>query len=72
MHPPSLASLGWAGCIISLALWICLKQGSAHMVLVVLLQMGTKDLTVCSAEYEYLFSAVQSRQLIAVLTLIVY
>ena len=53
-------------------MWICLKQGSAHMVLVVLLQMGTKDLTVCSAEYEYLFSAVQSRQLIAVLTLIVY
>ena len=38
------------------------------MVLVVLLQIGTKDLTVCSAEYEYFFIAVQSRLLIAVLT----
>ena len=32
----------------SLAVWLCLKMGSANMVLVRLLQIGAKDLTVCS------------------------
>ena len=31
-----------------LAVWVCLKQGYENMVLVVLLQIGAKDLTVPS------------------------
>ena len=36
-----------------LAVWVCLKQGSENMVLVVLRQIGAKDLTVLPPSWAY-------------------